>query len=71
MAKPLAPRRRRSATQKRALKSAQLNEFVQQYGRRAQKASNPMTAVTAAGLEKIVKRMKPVELDRLLRDDED
>jgi hypothetical protein len=71
MAKPLAPRRRRNATQKRALKSAQLSEFMQQYGRKAQKGVEPNDRRYDVKIAKRVRRMKPLERDRLLRDDED
>ena len=64
-------KRRRNATQKRALRSAELSEFIQQYGRKAQKGMEPNDRGYSRKLEKAVKRMKPVELDRLLRDDED
>jgi hypothetical protein len=64
-------KRRRNATQKRALKSAVLSLFMQQYGRKAQRGVEPNDRGHSRGVESAVKRMKPVELDRLLRDDED
>jgi hypothetical protein len=64
-------KRRRNATQKRALKSAELSEFIQQYGRRAQKGIEPNDRGYSREFETVVKRMKPAELDRLLHDDED
>jgi len=62
-------RHRLNADQKRALKSARLDLFVQQYARKAQKGMEPNDRHYERKLEKTVKRMKPDELDRLLRDD--
>jgi type II secretory pathway component HofQ len=67
-----APKRKRpNADEKRALKSAKLQLFVQSYGRRAQKGVEPNDRSYEREVEKAVKRMRPDELDRLLREDED
>jgi hypothetical protein len=66
------PKRRRLNTdQKRALKSAGLQVFVQQYARKAQRNMEPNDRSYDRKVEKDVKRMKPEVLDRLLRDDEE
>jgi hypothetical protein len=44
---------------------------MQQYGRKAQKGKEPNDRRYDAKTAKRVKRLKPVELDRLLRNDED
>jgi hypothetical protein len=64
-------RPRLNADQKRGLKAARLQLFVQQYGRKAQKGMEPNDRHYEREIEKAVKRMKPDELDRLLRDDEE
>ena len=64
-------RPRLNADQKRALKTARLQLFVQQYGRKAQKGVEPNDRHYEREIETTVKRMKPDELDRLLRDDEE
>ena len=72
---PVAPRRqerrRPNADQKRALKAAGLRVFVRQYGRKAQKGTEPNDRRYDADVERVVKRMDPATLDRLLRDDEE
>ena len=64
-------RRRLNADQKRALKSAELQSFVQLYGRKAQKGVEPNDRRYDWDFEQAVKKLKPEDLDRLLRDDED
>ncbi len=64
-------RRRLNVEQKRALKAARLKVFVQQYERKAQKRIEPNDRHYEREIEETVKRMKPDELDRLLRDDEE
>jgi hypothetical protein len=66
------PRRRRlNAEQKRALKAAGLRVFVQQYARKAQKNTEPNDRRYDWNIEQAIRRMNPVLLDRLLRDDEE
>jgi ribosomal protein S18 len=65
------PKRRRTAEEKRALKAAALRRFVQEYGRKAQKGVEPNDRGYDREIEKAVKRMKPDELDRLLREGEE
>jgi hypothetical protein len=64
-------RRRPNVAQKRTLKAAALKTFVQQYGRKAQKNLDPNDRHYNRSVERAVKQMKPEELDRLLRDDEE
>ena len=45
-------------------------DFMRKYQRRAQKRVEPNDRRHGIDVEKAVKRMNPVELDRLLRDDE-
>jgi hypothetical protein len=72
MAEAEKPKKRHlNAEQRRALKSAELQTFVQQYGRRAQKNVEPNDRSYDRELEQRIKQMKPDELDRLLREDED
>jgi hypothetical protein len=65
------PKRKLNADQKHALRAAKLNRFVQDYGRQAQKGVEPNDRKYEREVENEVKRMKPEELDRLLRDDEE
>jgi len=64
-------RRHLNADQKRALKAATVNVFVQQYGRKAQRGMEPNDRRYSRDLEKAVKRLKPDELDSLMRDDQE
>jgi hypothetical protein len=64
-------KRRPNASQKRALKSATLKTFVQQYARKAQRGAEPNDRRYDREVERAIKQLKPEELDRLLRDDED
>jgi len=71
MTKSAIPKRKRlNADQKRALKPASLQTFVQGYARKAQRNDEPNDRHYDRDLEKAISRMKPVELDSLLRDDE-
>ena len=72
MAEPDPPKRKRlNAEQKRALRTATLKRFVEACGRQAQKGIEPNDRGYDRKVEKAVKRMKPEELDRVLRDDEE
>lgn len=64
-------RRRPNADQKRALKVAGLHVFARQYGRKAQKRSEPNDRRHDREVESAIRRMNPATLDRLLRDDEE
>jgi len=64
-------RRHLNADQKRALRAATVNVFVQQYGRKAQRGMEPNDRRYSRDLEKAVKRLKPDELDSLMRDDQE
>jgi hypothetical protein len=64
-------RKHLNAAEKRARKAADLNLFVQQYGRKAQKGVEPNDRRYNEGVAKVVKTMRPDDLDRILREDED
>jgi hypothetical protein len=72
---PIEPRkrlrRRPNADQKRALTAAGLHVFARQYGRKAQKRTEPNDRRYDREVESAIKRMDPATLDRLLRDDEE
>jgi hypothetical protein len=63
-------RRHPNADQRRALKSATLQIFVQQYGRKSQKGSEPNDRRYDRDIERAIRHVNPEELDRLLHDDE-
>jgi hypothetical protein len=65
------PRRRLNADQKRALKAATLERFVQQYARKAQKKTEPNDRGYDREIEQAARRMRPESLDLLLRNDDD
>jgi hypothetical protein len=72
MAESDIPKRRRlNADQKRALKAATVRIFVQKYGRKAQRGIEPNDRRYDREVEQSLRRMKPDELDSLLRDDEE
>jgi hypothetical protein len=60
-----------TVAERRARKSARLRTFVDQYGRKSQKGVEPNDRRYDRRVEATVKRMSPIELDRLLREDED
>jgi hypothetical protein len=64
-------RQRPNADQRRALKSATVTQFTRKYGRKAQRGIEPNDRKHDRDVEKVVKRMAPEELDRLVRDDEE
>jgi len=64
-------RKHLNAEEKHALKAANLQRFVQEYGRKAQKGIEPNDRRYEREIEKVVTRMKPDELDKLLRDGEE
>jgi hypothetical protein len=69
---PHKPKRRHlNADQKRALRAATVNVFVQQYGRQAQRGIEPNDRRYSRDVEKTLKQLKPDELDSLMRDDEE
>ncbi len=55
--------------QRKARRTAALHRFVRLYGRKAQKGVEPNDRQHDRRLEKEIKRMKPDELDRSLRED--
>ena len=65
------PRRHPNLTEKHALKAAELAVFSQKYARRKQKHDDPNDRTYDREAEEEFKRMDPIKLDRLLRDDED
>jgi hypothetical protein len=64
-------RKRLNADERRALKVAAIERFLVQYGRRAQKRTEPNDRPFDREVEQSVRRMKPETLDKLMRDDED
>ena len=65
------PKKKRLNTeQRRALKAASVQIFIKQYGRKAQKDTEPNDRSYDRDLERAVKQMRPEELDALLRDQE-
>jgi len=66
------PRKRKhlNADQRRALKAAGLQRVIQQYGRKAQKGVEPNDRRFRRETQGAVKRMKPEDLDEILREDE-
>jgi hypothetical protein len=59
-----------NADQKRARVAGELTTFVQQYARKAYPNWDPNDRRYDRDVEKRVKRMRPEELDQLLRDDD-
>jgi hypothetical protein len=68
---PKPKRRRLNAAQKRAIQAAEAHEFVRAYGRKAQKGVEPNDRSFDPKVGKAIKRMKPEQLDQLLREDEE
>ena len=64
-------KKRRNASGKRVLRSERLNDFVRKAGRKAQKGREPNDRRYDNSLQRSIRRMKPEELDQLLRDGED
>jgi hypothetical protein len=64
-------RRHPNADEKHGLALGAVRTFMRQYGRQAQRGVEPNDRRYDAKIAKRVKRMNPVELDRILRDDED
>ena len=62
---------RRNLDVRRAQRTAEIATFVQQYARRAQKGWDPNDRHYDRDVERRVSRMDPLELDRLMREDED
>lgn len=65
------PKRKLNASEKRELQGTDLRQFMREYGRKAQKGQEPNDRGYSRDAEKRVKRMKPEELDKLLRDDDE
>ncbi len=66
------PRRHPNRAEKRSLKAAELAKFVHAVGRPAQKGKEPNDRRGVdVSLQKKLRRVPPIELDRLLRDDEE
>jgi hypothetical protein len=64
-------RRHPNRAEKVALRAAEIAVFVKQYGRKAQKGAEPNDRRYDRDVERSVRGMNPVDLDRLLRDDEE
>ena len=66
------PRRHPNRAEKRALKAAELAKFVHTVGRPAQKGKEPNDRRGVdLSLQKKLRRVPPIELDHLMRDDEE
>jgi hypothetical protein len=65
------PRRHPNRAERTALRVAELAVFVRQYGRKAQRGCEPNDRKYDRDTEKAVRRMRPDDFDRLLRDDEE
>lgn len=63
-------KRKLNTESRRALKAAEVSEFVRRYARKARHGLDPNDRSYDHRLEQRLKSMDPVELDRLLRDDE-
>lgn len=50
---------------------ARIARFMQQYGRKARKGLDPNDRTYDREIEKLVKRMDPEELDRILREEDE
>ena len=64
-------RRKLNAEQKRALVAGELRALIENYGRKAQKGVEPNDRRYDKELLKRIERMKPENLDRLLREDDE
>jgi cell fate (sporulation/competence/biofilm development) regulator YlbF (YheA/YmcA/DUF963 family) len=64
-------RRRLNADEKGASKSVSFAEFAKRYERKRQKGVEPNERRYDRGVEEMMKHAPPIELDQLLRDDED
>jgi hypothetical protein len=65
------PRRYPNRDEKRALKAAEVAVFAKQYARRRQKGVEPNDRSYDRELEEQLKKLDPIELDRILRDDQE
>ena len=63
-------RKRLNAEQKRERLAASLQQFAQQYARKSRASGDANDRTYERETEKLAKRMRPDELDRLLRDGE-
>jgi hypothetical protein len=57
--------------ERRALKTADISVFIRQYGRKAQRGVEPNDRRYDERLARRIRQVKPVDLDSLIRDDED
>jgi hypothetical protein len=64
-------RKHPNADERRALKVASIADFVRKYQRKAQKRVEPNDRRHDVEIERSIKRMHPLALDRLLRDDDE
>ena len=65
-------RKRLNASQKRALATARVRLFTDEYGRPKPRGSyEPNDRAYDRKMEEIIRRMSPEELDKLMREDED
>lgn len=62
--------RRLNADERRAVKAAEVQRFVTKYGRKAQKGVESNDRKHDKKTERAIRQMDPIELDRLMREDE-
>jgi hypothetical protein len=67
---PSSTRRHLNAEEKRRVKAADIQLFARLYARPAQKGVEPNDRRYPRDIERQVKRMRPDELDSLLRDED-
>jgi len=67
---PKLQKRRLNADEKRARSAGELARFLAQYGRKAQRGEEPNDRRYSRNTEARFKRMKPEDLDDLIRNDE-
>ncbi|MBL8578827.1 MAG: hypothetical protein JNK47_16515 [Mesorhizobium sp.] len=58
-------------SEKRSLRAAEIVTFLSQYGRKAQKYTEPNDRRYSSEVEREVKRLPPQALDDLMREDEE
>ncbi|CDX55518.1 hypothetical protein MPL3365_200109 [Mesorhizobium plurifarium] len=63
-------KRRLNRSEKRALRAARVQLFAKQYGRKAQRNTEPNDRRYDREIEAEIKRMRPDTLDTLIRDEE-
>lgn len=63
-------KRRPNADEKRALRAAELADFVRKVGRKKRKGFDPNDRRSDPDFDKALRRVDPVEISKLIEDDE-